>query len=118
MNRIISFIIALVAVATGTTAFGQSSTDTTKIATIKVSGITCNGDMDQIKKKLVNSEGIDEATFTEAKSGVVTFTVKYHTSIITEKKIREKVEAAPSCDNPKLFPYKAKSITPEPTKPQ
>lgn len=116
MKRIISIIIAIVATATCTTAFGQTTPDTVKTATIKVSGISCNGDMPLIKKKLINQEGIDEVSFSEAKGGAVTFTVKYHSSITTEKKIREWIEAAPSCDNPNLYPYKTKAIFPDPKK--
>ncbi len=116
MNRIISIIIAVMAITAVTSAFGQSTTDTLKTATIKVSGISCNGDMPLIKKKLINQAGIDEASYTEAKGGAVTFSVKYHSSIATEKKIREIIEAAPSCDNPNLFPYKTKLLNPEPKK--
>ena len=110
MKRIISIIIALVAITIGTTAFGQSTTDTLKSATIKVSGISCNGDMPLIKKKLINQEGIDEVNFTEAKDGAVTFSVKYHSSMTTEKKIRVVIEAVPSCDNPNLYPFKTKTL--------
>ena len=106
----------MVAITTCTTSFGQTASDTLKTATIKVSGISCNGDMPLIKKKLINQEGIDEVNFSAAKGGAVTFTVKYHSSITTEKKIREWIEAAPSCDNPNLYPYKAKTIFPEPKK--
>lgn len=116
MKRFISIIIAIVAITTCTTTFGQTTADTLKTATIKVSGISCNGDMPLIKKKLINHDGIDEVSFAEAKSGAVTFTVKYHSSITTEKKIREWIEAAPSCDNPNLYPYKAKEIFPQPKK--
>jgi hypothetical protein len=72
--------------------------------------------MPLIKKKLINQEGIDEVSYTEAKGGAVTFSVKYHSSLITEKKVREMIEAAPSCDNPNLYPYKTKTIFPKPKK--
>lgn len=115
MKKVISLIIILAAFASGS-VFGQSTNDTLKITTIKVSGISCNGDMPLIKKKLINQEGVDEVNYTEAKSGSVTFTIKYHTSIITEKKIREIIEASPSCDNPNVFPYKTKPVTPKKSK--
>lgn len=110
MKSIISIIILFIAIAITNTVIAQTGADTLKTATIKVSGITCNGDMPVIRKKLLNQEGIDEAAFSAAKSGAVTFTVKYHSAIITEKKIREVIEGAPSCDNPNLYPYKVKTF--------
>ncbi len=110
MNRIISILIVLLAITNCNTALSQATADSLKTVTIKVSGITCNGDMTVIKKKLINRDGIDEVSFTEAKKGEVTFTVKYHSSITNEKQIREWIEAAPSCDNPDLYPYKTKTI--------
>ena len=104
--------IAIVAMlANNNYAFAQTAPDSLKIVQIRVKGITCNGDMPVIKKKLVHGEGIEEASFTEAKDGAVTFTVHYHTSAITEKEILKIIEAAPSCDNPDLYPYKTKTIT-------
>ncbi|HXH18519.1 MAG TPA: heavy metal-associated domain-containing protein [Chitinophagales bacterium] len=118
MRTIISIVIMLAAIAAANTGIAQTAADTLKTATIKVSGITCNGDMPVIKKRLLNQEGIDEAAFSAAKSGAVTFTVKYHSAIITEKKIREVIEGAPSCDNPSLFPYKVKAFAPDTVKKQ
>lgn len=116
MKSILSFMATLCLVFLGTIAFGQSNADAYLTAQFKVSGITCSGDMPVIKKKLINQEGIDEVSFTEAKNGVVTFTVKYHSSVISEKRVREMIEAAPSCDRPDEYPYKAKSIVPQPKK--
>lgn len=110
MNRINLIFLLLVCMLTYANTFSQTATDSLLTTKIKVSGITCNGDMTVIKKKLINREGIDEVTFTEAKRGEVTFTVKYHSSITTEKKILEWIEAAPSCDNPDLYPYKTKTL--------
>ena len=86
------------------------TTDTLKIAKVKVKGITCTMDLPIIKKKLVNQEGIDEVTYSEVKSEAVFFTVKYHTSVISEKQIRATIEAAPSCEDPNELPYKVKSF--------
>ena len=114
MKTILSIIVTLIITFTATAAFGQG--DAYLSANFKVSGSTCSGDMPVIKKKLINQEGIDEVSFTDAKNGIVTFTVKYHSSVITEKRIREIIESAPSCDRPDEYPYKAKSISPEPKK--
>ena len=107
MRTLISILIVFVF---SNISHSQTKADTVKTATIKIGGIACNMDMPIIKKKLLNQEGVDEATYSEAKSGSVIFTVKYHSSIITEKKIREVIEAAPSCDNPNELPYKVKSF--------
>ncbi len=94
----------------------QNSKDSVLIIKVNVGGIGCGGDMGIIKKKLINQEGIDEVTFTDKKGDASTFTVTYHSSIITEKKIREVIESAPCCDNPNEFPYKAKTVVTKPQK--
>jgi len=109
MKTILSMIVAFIAMIAPNTAFAQQP-DSLKTATIKVDGITCNGDMPVIKKKLVNGDGIEDVSFTEAKNGSVTFTVSYHSSAISEKEILMLIEAAPSCDNPTLYPYKTKPL--------
>lgn len=113
MKTIISVMIAFICYSFSAKA---QTVDTVKTATIKVKGISCNGDMPLIKKKLLNEEGIDEITFTEAKSGAVTFTIKYHTAFISEKQLQTAIEKAPSCDDPNDFPYKVKSINSQPLK--
>ena len=114
MKYFLSFGIFLSILISSQSVTGQSTSDSLKTASIKVSGITCNGDMPIIKKKLINLEGTESVTFTEAKNGVVTFTVEYHTSVITEERILKEIEAAPSCDNPNSFPYKTKPLSPRP----
>jgi len=96
---------------------GQSvPADTLKTATLKVTGITCQGDMPIIRKQLINQDGIDDVTFTKAKGGLSTFTVSYHTSVIDEAGVLAVIEAAPSCDDPGIFPYKARAVTAHPKK--
>ena len=104
-----TFISILILFVFGNISYSQTKADTVT-ATIKIGGITCNMDLPIIKKKLINQDGVDEATYSEAKSGSVIFTVKYHPAIIAEKKIQEVIEAAPSCDNPNELPYKVKSF--------
>lgn len=102
--------ILLLALFAGTTGplRGQAAPDTLKTATLQVTGITCQGDMPVIKKKLINQEGIDEVTFTEAKGGSSMFTVFYHTSVTSEQQLVAIIESSPSCDYPDAFPYAAK----------
>lgn len=90
--------------------FCQNPKDTLKIISVKISGITCSGDLPIIKKKLINQPGIDDVKFEKTKSDTVIFKIEYHTSAIDEAKIRKAIEAAPSCDYPNEFPYKVKEI--------
>jgi copper chaperone CopZ len=113
MKTLFSIIIALITFAVSNNSSGQTTTDTVKTATVKVIGITCKLEESDIKKKLLSQEGIDETTYS---SGTGIFTVKYHSSTITEKKISEVIEASPSCENPNQFPYKVKSIKSIPIK--
>lgn len=115
MKTIISIIIVFATLGLTNTVKAQAN-DTLKIATIKIKGISCSMDLPIIKKKLVNEDGIDDITYSEVKSDAVIFTVKYHTSIITEKQIRTAIENAPACDNPNEKPYKVKSFKAEPEK--
>ena len=110
--------LLLVVLLAGTSGIlrGQSAPDTLKTSTVKITGITCQGDMPQIKKKLINQDGIDEVSFTEAKGGLSTFTVSYHTSVISEQQILALIESSPCCDNPNEFPYKAKAVAGKPKK--
>jgi copper chaperone CopZ len=118
MKNIIIFVFAFIANMLYSNMHAQAVADTLKTAEIKVRGITCNDDMPLIKKKLINNEGIDEVTFSEAKAGTVVFKISYHTSFINDKKICEIIEAAPSCDDPQIFPYKAKLLVQAAQKPK
>jgi copper chaperone CopZ len=104
MKLLITSILIVLSI---NSSFAQSNIDTLKSTTLTVTGLTCNGDMSTIKKKLINQDGIDEVNYTELKKGKVTFTVKYHSSITTEKQIREWIESVPGCDDPNVYPYKA-----------
>lgn len=113
MNKLISLLFSILISVFCNKVSGQTVVDTVKTTTIKVNGISCNGDMPLIKKKLINQEGIDEVTFSEIKNEAVIFTIKFHSSVINEQKIEELIEGAPSCDDPALFPYKAKPFIPK-----
>ncbi len=115
MNKIFyTLLICCAMIASNTKA--QTVKDSVLTIQVKVGGIGCGGDMSIIKKKLINQEGIDEVTFTDKKGDASTFTVTYHSSIVTENKIRELIESAPCCDNPNEFPYKAKTMVTKPQK--
>ncbi|AEE49644.1 heavy-metal-associated domain-containing protein [Haliscomenobacter hydrossis] len=85
--------------------------DEVKVATIKISGLCCNGDLATLKKKLVNQEGVDEVTADNAKKEATNIKVKYHTGVISEEKIRSLIEKSAGCENPNETPYKVKAVT-------
>lgn len=113
MKKTILVIIALFFVLISDSVKAQAVNDTLKSLTIKVSGISCNGDMPLIKKKLINQEGIEDVSYTDASNGKVTFTILYHSIATTEEKIKQFIESAPSCDDPNTFPYKTKTVLPK-----
>ena len=106
------FILILIvfALCISGNAKAQTAHDSTATIKIKVKGIICNMDFPLIKKKLINQEGVDEVAFSEIKSGAVVCTVTYHPLIISEEKISKAIEAAPSCENPNQYPYRAKVL--------
>lgn len=90
----------------------SATKDEVKVATIKVSGLCCNGDLATLKKKLVNQEGVDEVTAdANAKKEGTSLKVKYHAGIISEEKIRSLIEKSAGCENPNETPYKVKAVT-------
>lgn len=90
----------------------SATKDEVKVATIKVSGLCCNGDLATLKKKLVNQEGVDEVTANgDAKKEGTSLKVKYHADVISETKIRSLIEKSTGCDNPNETPYKVKAVT-------
>lgn len=114
MKRLLYFLlINLAIIGGGKSVFAQAQTDTLKTVIIKVSGISCNGDMPLIKKKLINQDGIEDVSYTEASKGKVTFTIQYHSVATSEEKIKKFIESAPSCDDPNTFPYKTKIVVPK-----
>lgn len=114
MKRLVYFLlINLAIIAGGNSVYAQSQSDTLKTVLVKVSGISCNGDMPLIKKKLINQEGIEDVSYSEASNGKITFTILYHSIATTEEKIKQFIESAPSCDDPNTFPYKTKTVLPK-----
>lgn len=105
-----NFIAALAAVLFSTLSYAQVSEDSTRVAEVRVSGITCAGDLPIIQKQLVNAEGVDEVSFAPIENGESVARITYHPAFIKEKELLELVERAPSCDTPGEFPYRAKAM--------
>jgi copper chaperone CopZ len=82
--------------------------DSLKTAVIRVRNLHCNNDMPTIKKQLQREDGIDEVSYTNISSGMSTFTITYHSSVIDRSQIEKAIESTPGCDDKFKTPYKVK----------
>lgn len=102
-------LLITIAIAFSFSTFGQSadeSSDTTIV--IKVSGITCGGDLPIISSHVMEKEGISSCEAVGAAAAVTKFQISYDPSVAKLEDIIAGVETAPSCDFPDTFPYKVK----------
>lgn len=76
--------------------------------TVKVSGVTCGGDLPVICKYVQAEKGILEIKTIGKPAAVSTFEVKYNPAVITFEQVVAKLEDSPSCDAPKTKPFKVK----------
>ncbi|MBX2905841.1 MAG: hypothetical protein KF744_07380 [Taibaiella sp.] len=106
MKIMLGGILCLLLSCVTDAAFAQA--DTAKTITVKVTNLHCNNDMPTIKKRLLNSEGIDEVSFTGISGQMSTFTIVYHTSATGRQEIEKTIEATPGCDNKEETPYRVK----------
>lgn len=83
-------------------------TESVATAEVKVTNLTCNGDMPTIKKQLLNQDGITEVTFTPRANNASTFTVQYQAGVTDRKGIIKVIETTPGCDDKSSTPYKVK----------
>lgn len=90
-----------------------AAADTAKKITIKVTNLHCGNDMPTIKKRLLNTDGIDEVTFTDIAGETSVFTITYHTSVTSQQQIERLVESTPGCDNKDETPYRVKRSNPK-----
>ena len=112
--KLIQYIILVLIVMTATTnlAFSQSSdtvqlTDSAKVVSIKVKGITCGMDLKMISANVEKLEGV--STCQTVKQGTTTtFEVKYIPTLVAKKEIYATIEGTGSCENPDERPYKVK----------
>lgn len=113
MKFIKSFALALIVMsATSNLAFSQSTdtvqvTDSTKVATVKVKGITCSMDLKMISANVEKLMGVSSCK-TGKRGTTTTFEVKYNPALVTEKEIFAAIENTGSCEDPDERPYKVK----------
>ena len=106
MKILLTGIACLLCLCTTSDASGQA--DTAKTITLKVTNLHCNNDMPTIKKRLLNSEGIDEVSFTGISGETSTFTIVFHTSATSREQIEKAIETTPGCDDKGETPYRVK----------
>ena len=104
-----SFTIAQVSCAQ--TPKPQSKTlnpnDTT--VTVKVSGITCSGDLTMIAAGVEKMNGVSTCKQVGKMSTSTSFEVKYDPSKISYAEVVKAIEGTASCDHPDQRPYKVKT---------
>ena len=83
-------------------------TDSIKIITVKVGGITCGHDLTIIKNNVEKKNGILTCTIIGKPAATSSFEIKYNPSIISLEAIYREIENSPSCDYPDQKPYKVK----------
>ena len=81
---------------------------TVKTIKIKVSGITCKGDVKDIQNSVTKMKGITACKAVGKPSASSMFEVSFNPAIVSEKEIQKAVEDTPGCENPDDRPYKVK----------
>ena len=116
MKRFAYLIVASTISLTAT--YAQTRTNTTETTqqveqekvtvTLKVSGVTCNHDLQTLRDKVAALNGVSSCE-TVGKRGVKTsFKIDYNPTVVTEKDIRVAFESTPGCADPDALPYKVK----------
>lgn len=106
LRKIFFLLAAILTISFASTA--QTTADSLKRITIKVSNLHCINDMPTIKKQLLNQDGIEEVTFTDINASISVFTINYHTSAISQEQIEKAIESTPGCDDKSEMPYRVK----------
>ncbi len=106
--KIFKIIIAIGSFFIATSVAAQSATtDTTKLSTIKVKGVTCANDLKTIADNVEKLNGVRHCK-AEKPGATTRFEVKYNPALVTAKEIYAAIEATAGCKNPNDRPYKVK----------
>ncbi|MCA6445900.1 MAG: heavy-metal-associated domain-containing protein, partial [Chitinophagaceae bacterium] len=81
--------------------------DTT--VTVKVSGITCSGDLKMIADNIEKMKGVSSCKQVGKMSTSTSFEIKYDTEKISYAEVVKAIEGTASCDHPDQRPYKVKT---------
>lgn len=107
MKAIKIFIAAFSIFITTTLSAQSTTTDTAKLATIKVKGVTCANDLKTIADNVEKLNGVNHCK-AEKPGATTRFEVKYNPALVTAKEIHAAIEATAGCKNPNDRPYKVK----------
>ena len=107
---VLTLILTISLSAMGQTSNEQSKDNALQTQTmkLKVSGITCGGDLKDIAGAVSKIEGVTSCKALGKASATSVFEVTFNPAVVTEKDIRSKVEDVPGCSNPNDRPYKVK----------
>lgn len=104
-----SFTIAQISCAQTPNPQSKTSNlnDTTVI--VKVSGITCSGDLTMIAAGVEKMNGVSSCKQVGKMSTSTSFEVKYDPSKVSYAEVVKAIEDTASCDRPEQRPYKVKT---------
>ena len=113
LSACFSLTIILSAINTASAQVSDpAKTETTKqnlqTVKLKVSGITCKGDIKDISGRVTNMTGVADCKHEGKLAATSAFLVSFDPAVISEKAIRSVVEDTPGCTDPNDRPYKVK----------
>lgn len=85
-----------------------TTTQSDKTIKLKVTGITCGGDIKDIQNQVAKMKGVTSCQPAAKPAATSIFEVTYNPAFISEKQIRGAVESTPGCSDPDSRPYKIK----------
>ncbi|MCY4781661.1 hypothetical protein ORI89_18555 [Sphingobacterium sp. UT-1RO-CII-1] len=101
-----TLLIAFISVISFNNSFAQEQAAEIKKTNIRVRNLHCNNDMPTIKAQLLKQDGVMDVTFTERKTEMSVFTIKYHEGAVDKNAIEKFIEDTPGCDDKSSRPYK------------
>lgn len=105
----ISFTVAQVSCAQTPNPQSKNSNPNDTTVTVKVSGITCAGDLKMIASNVEKMNGVSSCKQLGKMSTSTSFEVKYDTAKLSYAEVVKAIEGTASCDHPDQRPYKVKT---------
>jgi copper chaperone CopZ len=105
----VSFTIAQVSCAQTPNPQSKTSNPNDTTVTVKVSGITCSGDLKMIADNIEKMKGVSSCKQVGKMSTSTSFEIKYDTEKISYAEVVKAIEGTASCDHPDQRPYKVKT---------
>lgn len=104
-----SFTIAQVSCAQTPNPQSKISNPNDTTVTVKVSGITCAGDLKMIADNVEKMNGVSSCKQVGKMSTSTSFEIKYDATKIAYAVLVKAIEGTASCDHPDQRPYKVKA---------